>query len=106
MRNTGVLLLHGLFEHKGRQKINAEWFEKLNIQSHLIDLPGHGSEASNKGDIGSWEENNSAVVSEFKNIQKTPNYQPIIKYFDKYESFCFDLNADSVLEGDLFFNYE
>ena len=43
---------------------------------------------------------------EFKNIQKTPNYQPIIKYFDKYESFCFDLNADSVLEGDLFFNYE
>lgn len=69
MRNTGVLLLHGLFEHKGRQKINAEWFEKLNIQSHLIDLPGHGSEASNKGDIGSWEENNSAVVSEFKNIQ-------------------------------------
>ena len=43
---------------------------------------------------------------EFKNIQKTSNYLPIIKYFDKYESFCFDLKADSVLEGDLFFNYE
>ncbi len=69
MGNTGVLLLHGLFEHKGRQKINAEWFEKLNIHSHLIDLPGHGSETNNKGDIGSWEENSSAVVSGFKNIQ-------------------------------------
>ena len=67
--NTGVLLLHGLFEHKGRQKINAEWFEKLNIQSHLINLPGHGSDVSIKGDIDSWEENNVAVVNGFKNIQ-------------------------------------
>ena len=41
-----------------------------------------------------------------KNIQKTPDYLPLIKYFDKYESFCFDLKPDSVLEGDLIFNYE
>ena len=43
---------------------------------------------------------------ERKNIQKTPDYLPLIKYFDKYESFCFDLKPDSVLEGDLIFNYE
>ena len=29
----------------------------------------------------------------------------IIKYFDKYEAFCFDLNSDSVLEGKLKFIY-
>ena len=69
MGNTEVLLLHGLFEHKGRQKINAEWFEKLNIHTHLIDLPGHGNAAENKGDIDSWEDNNIAVLNGFKNIQ-------------------------------------
>ena len=41
-----------------------------------------------------------------KNIQKTPYNLPLIKYFDKYESFCFDLKSDSVLEGELIFNYE
>ena len=41
-----------------------------------------------------------------KNIQKTPYNLPLIKYFDKYESFCFDLKPDSVLEGELIFNYE
>ena len=80
MGNTGVLLLHGLFEHKGRQKINAEWFEKLNIQSYLIDLPGHGSDVSNKGDIGSWEENNAAVLNGFKNIQ---NVEEVIDELQK-----------------------
>ena len=30
----------------------------------------------------------------------------LIKYFNKYEAFCFDLSADSVLRGDLIFNYK
>jgi cytochrome b pre-mRNA-processing protein 3 len=30
----------------------------------------------------------------------------IIKYFNKYDSFCFDLSSDSVLRGDLKFNYK
>ena len=30
----------------------------------------------------------------------------LMKYFDKYEAFCFDLNSDSVLKGDLYFNYK
>ena len=69
MRNTEVLLLHGLFEHKGRHKINADWFDKLGIKSHLIDLPGHGSDAKKKGDIDSWVENDNAVINGFQNIQ-------------------------------------
>jgi len=40
-----------------------------------------------------------------KNInKKEPNNMPIIRYFDKYKSFCFDLPPDSVLKGDLNFN--
>ena len=69
MVNTEVLLLHGLFEHKGRHKINADWFDKLGIKSHLIDLPGHGSDAKKKGDIDSWVENDNAVINGFQNIQ-------------------------------------
>ena len=30
----------------------------------------------------------------------------LMKYFNKYEAFCFDLNSDSVLKGDLYFNYK
>ena len=38
--------------------------------------------------------------------QKTANNMLLIKYFDKYQAFCFDLSSDSVLRGDLNFNYE
>ena len=30
----------------------------------------------------------------------------LIRYFNKYEAFCFDLSSDSVLRGDLNFNYK
>ena len=43
---------------------------------------------------------------DYKFIQKKPDNLPLIRYFDKYEAFCFDLKADSVLGGDLIFNYE
>ena len=35
--------------------------------------------------------------------QKTANNMLLIKYFDKYQAFCFDLSSDSVLKGDLNF---
>ena len=38
--------------------------------------------------------------------QKTANNMLLIKYFDKYQAFCFDLSPDSVLSGDLNFNYK
>ena len=43
---------------------------------------------------------------QYKSIHKKTNNIPLIKYFDKYESFCFNLRSDSVLEGDLIFKYE
>ena len=73
MGNTGALLLHGLFEHKGRHQINADWFNNLNINTTLIDLPGHGKEASNRGDIDSWERNNQAVIEGFKSLENFDN---------------------------------
>jgi len=30
----------------------------------------------------------------------------VVAYFDKYQAFCFDLSLDSVLKGDLNFNYK
>ncbi len=30
----------------------------------------------------------------------------VVKYFDKYQNFCFDLSSDNVLKGDLNFNYK
>ena len=68
MGNTAALMLHGLFEHKDRHQINADWFNNLKIETTLIDLPGHGAEEVNKGDIESWEENDSAILEAFNGI--------------------------------------
>ena len=43
---------------------------------------------------------------ELNNIKNTTNNKDIIEYFDKYEAFCVDLNPDSVLKGELKFNYK
>ena len=40
------------------------------------------------------------------NTDKNENIVNLIDYFDKYQSFCFDLNSDSVLSGNLNFNYK
>ena len=95
MGNTGALLLHGLFEHKGRHQINADWFDNLNIKTTLIDLPGHGKEGLNKGDIASWEINDQAIKNAFKDIAK---------YDDKVligHSYGGLVAAYSVLKGDI-----
>ena len=38
--------------------------------------------------------------------EKTFDNIDLIEYFDKYERFCIDLNPDSVLKGNLNFNYK
>ena len=43
---------------------------------------------------------------EKKSIKKDTNNDALIDYFNKYYSFCLDLNSDSVLKGDFNFNYE
>jgi len=40
------------------------------------------------------------------NIKNTTNNKDIVVYFDKYEAFCVDLNSDSVIRGELKFNYK
>jgi len=42
---------------------------------------------------------------ELNSVKNITNYATIIEYFNKYEAFCFDLNPDSVLKGELKFNY-
>ena len=39
-------------------------------------------------------------------VQKGTHNIELVEYFDKYQNFCFDLSQDSVLSGDLNFNYE
>ena len=41
-----------------------------------------------------------------RNNKNTTNNKGIIDYFNKYEAFCFDLVPDSVLKGELKFNYK
>ena len=43
---------------------------------------------------------------EHNNMKKKADNVPLIEYFDKYQAFCFDLTLDSVLKGDLNFNYK
>ena len=43
---------------------------------------------------------------ESNNVKNSTNNKGLIEYFDKYESFCFDLNPNSVLKGELKFNYK
>ena len=38
--------------------------------------------------------------------KKSNNYNSLADYFDKYQAFCFELSSDSVLKGDLNFNYK
>ena len=42
---------------------------------------------------------------EQNNKKKGAKNIDLVEYFDKYEAFCFDLSPDSVLKGDLNFNY-
>ena len=39
-------------------------------------------------------------------IKNTDKNQDLVEYFNKYEAFCLDLSQDSVLNGDLNFNYK
>ena len=41
----------------------------------------------------------------YNNAKKATNIELIIKYFNKYHTFCLDLTSDSVLHGELNFSY-
>ena len=73
MNKNAVLILHGFFEHKGRHEINAKWFQKINIDSYLIDLPGHGEFIKKKGSINSWDEMDKSLKDGFRKIEEYEN---------------------------------
>jgi len=65
----GALVVHGLFEHKGRHQDNVAWLEKLGIEAYTFDLPGHGG-VGVKGHIESWDENFTAISKAFESIEE------------------------------------
>ena len=69
MSNLGALVVHGLFEHKGRHQDNVAWLEKLGIEAYTFDLPGHGG-VGVKGHIESWGENFTAISKAFESIEE------------------------------------
>ena len=68
MSNFGALVVHGLFEHKGRHQENVAWLEKLGIDAYSFNLPGHG-EVDGKGHIESWDENMIAISKAYEKIK-------------------------------------
>jgi cytochrome b pre-mRNA-processing protein 3 len=48
---------------------------------------------------------NAFLCNYLSNNEKNNAKTSIIEYFNKYETFCFDLRLDSVLEGNFNFNY-
>ncbi len=42
---------------------------------------------------------------EYLQVKNSTDNKGIIDYFNKYEAFCFDLKPDSVLRGEINFNY-
>ena len=69
MSNLGALVVHGLFEHKGRHQDNVAWLEKLGIEAYTFDLPGHGG-VGVKGHIESWDENFTAISKAFESVEE------------------------------------
>lgn len=69
MSDLGALVVHGLFEHKGRHQDNVAWLEKLGIEAYTFDLPGHGG-VGVKGHIESWDENFTAISKAFESIEE------------------------------------
>ena len=67
MSNLGALVLHGLFEHKGRHKDNVEWLKNLGIETYSFNLPGHG-DIDEKGHIETWNENIEEIVNAYNKI--------------------------------------
>ena len=51
-------------------------------------------------------DNKKSFLFKYINGEAINNNDGLIDYFDKYHSFCFDLSEDSVLNGDLKFNYK
>ena len=65
--------------------LNCENYNEKNLRSRNLFLLKYLVQNSNK---------------------KSGNYNSLADYFDKYQAFCFELSSDSVLKGNLNFNYK
>ena len=118
-------------KHSSKKEIYRVYYQKIfdlifdKIELNMREI-GHGDVAVNK--------NMKSLVKTFYNIliscenfkaksikekinffskyldlnkdQKNPNNMLLIYYFNKYQAFCFDLSSNSVLKGNLNFNYK
>jgi Uncharacterized conserved protein len=95
-----------------------------NIETNMREL-GHGDTTINKNmrsltkifyniliNCEKYNETQNDVKNIFfdkylkrNNIKNPSNNNDIIDYFNKYAAFCFDLGPDSVLKGEIKFNY-
>ena len=105
MNKTGLILFHGFFEHKERHRLNAEWFENLGINTHLVDLPGHGEGATEKGDLESWKMHRSNAYrtgvhgSSFLSINQ--NNRSLPKEFKVSSNYPNPFNPSTIIDVDI-----
>ena len=80
--------------------LNIMKFLVKNFYNILLNCENYKEKSLNSKNIffSKYLEENSS--------QKNSHNMPLIKYFDRYQAFCFDLSSDSVLKGELKFNYK
>jgi len=83
------------------QNVISSWNKNFKENSDLIFL-GKDFKDIEKAKA----DNKTAIFFGFQNCSPITDNIGLVEYFDKYQAFCFDLRSDSVLKGDLNFNYE
>ena len=113
-----LIFLHMSFllikiKYKDKASLFKEFYQKLfdhvfmKIELNFREI-GYGDVSVNK--------NMKFLVKVFYDIlinclkhytaPKTTDNADLVKYFDQYQAFCFDLSSDNVLKGDVNFNYK
>ena len=117
-------------KHNNKNYIYKNFYQKMfdlifsNIETNMREL-GHGDTTINKNmrsltkifyniliSCEKYNDTQNDVKNIFfdkylkrNNIKNPANNNDIIDYFNKYAAFCFDLGPDSVLKGEIKFNY-
>ena len=118
-------------KHENQKNIYKVFYQKMfdlifnNIELNMREI-GYGDTVINKNmkflvknfynillnceDFASRDLNSKemflSTYLKHNSMKKKAHNTSLIKYFDKYQAFCFDLSLDSVLSGDLNFRYK
>ena len=120
------IALEGNKKNQTYKKFSQNLFDFVfkNIELNMREI-GHGDTTINKNmknliksfynillKCKNYKNNDAKYKKDFfltylsNTIDKNPSdYNDLIRYFDQYVAFCFDLSLDSVLRGELNFNY-